>query len=178
MDCEYETDPSKKKRNVNDILGQDAAEVVREVATADLLDPKTTKVRRLLREALNKRLREALNKRFHDRYHPLKSLANWRKVDGASAGADDRVTESNVELSASKYDDIFELQSLMLPSMRNMDFIKTMINNVDFNDGDFARFRVPEHYKDIGLLRRAVLWRKIRSLATAAARILITCFDC
>jgi hypothetical protein len=41
-------------------------------------------------------------------------------VYGANAG-DERVTETNVELAAFKYDYVFELQSLMPPGMSSMD---------------------------------------------------------
>jgi hypothetical protein len=62
-------------------------------------------------------------------------------VSGANAG-DDRVTGINFQLAAFKYDYVFELQSLMLQAMRNLDFIKSMLFIVDFNQGDFTKFKV------------------------------------
>lgn len=69
-------DPSRPASNFDKVIGTNDGreENIHVHLEATALKPATTKVRNLLRTAMNNR--------FYNRYHPIKSLKNWKRVYG------------------------------------------------------------------------------------------------
>jgi hypothetical protein len=101
-------DPGKKPENALEHLGTvNAARRMFPVPVATPaheLSLRTTKVRQLPKEALTKR--------FFQRYHPIKSLKHVKRVYSNNHPT---INVRNVDVTAFKYDYVFEMQGLMLP---------------------------------------------------------------
>jgi hypothetical protein len=66
-------------------------------------------------------LRNALVTRYFKRYHPLQSLKKWTDF----YRKDPLLTVSNIDLTALKYDYVFEIQEAMLvPAFKEMPYTK------------------------------------------------------
>lgn len=147
------------RRSLNAALTQPAPREVN--LTSEQLDPRTRKVRKLLRKGLNTR--------FMNRYHPIFALDKWRSFYGVQR----RVTTANVAIAHFKFDYVFELMTLFYPTTRDLQPIRNMCNEVDVLDSDIPR---DMREKNIAALRRnhfklleAALWGKVKSLAIIPA---------
>ncbi len=108
-------------------------------AEADELDPRTTKVRTMLREAMFER--------FYKRYHPTKAYKN--RVPWLAQKKDYH------------YSYLIDLQSLLHPALSDCRLIQRMI----YSFTDAQRDEKDRHYR----LLKDFLWQTILDLATKAA---------
>jgi hypothetical protein len=129
--------------------------------------PESNKVRRLLRKAMNKRL--------YNQYHPFFAYHTpaLRQVYSRT-----QTRRPEVGMSMFKNDYIFQLQSLLLPSLRDGDYNNLMVDKIDFVEDDIPK-KLPNKWKYIRMLQEAhkknlknLLWGKIRSIALSVATAL------